>query len=290
MPNHVTNILNVTGPTEDVERFRVAVSFENPALQEHYKKRCLAEAESNKKDMEKYPEGTPGYKYAKSQYERNLEDSKKPYDAILDFNGTVPLPEELMGSVSGSPSTIPDWQKEKSAELIKKYGADNWYTYNINNWGTKWNAYDVSDIKKINDGLQYKFDTAWSPPSAWLEKTSQQYPTLEFENNYLSEGGECGRITASINGTYHKENNAVDWKLSYDESFKEQYEMIKEGPYEEVMQRYQNEEEIDDSDFSEILLDRIKNEDLPLFMNFDWWKNEVKEKYKERVRNANKHR
>ena len=44
----------------------------------------------------------------------------------------------------------------------------NWYSWNINHWGTKWNACNAHTDKQIgNDGLLQlglKFDTAWAAP------------------------------------------------------------------------------------------------------------------------------
>jgi hypothetical protein len=42
----------------------------------------------------------------------------------------------------------------------------NWYDWNIANWGTKWNAYDVNmvDPWEEDQPLHYNFTTAWSPP------------------------------------------------------------------------------------------------------------------------------
>jgi len=52
--------------------------------------------------------------------------------------------------------------------------------YKENNWGTKWDAYDVA-VKKKGTKLEYKFQTAWSPPNNWLIKISQKYNKLDFE-------------------------------------------------------------------------------------------------------------
>ncbi len=40
---------------------------------------------------------------------------------------------------------------------------DRWYDWRINNWGTKWNTYD-DELCEVNETLEYRFSTAWSPP------------------------------------------------------------------------------------------------------------------------------
>lgn len=288
MPNHITNVLDVTGSAEDVEKFRVAVSSDNPALIAHYKREAQSTAEEKKREMEGEDPTSNTYKFYKDQYERALKSLEKPMEAVLDFNGTVPFPEELMGTVSGSESSKPDWQKKRSEELIKKYGADNWYDWNTSNWGTKWNAYSVSDVEEIEGGLRYKFDTAWSPPTGWLDKTAQLFPSLKFVDTFINEGGGAGRITIHVDEGIEEEEELedIEWKLEYNEDFREKYNLIKEGNYEEIIEYWKDMDEIEDSDLAKPLLDRIKDEDLPIFLNFEWYHDGVEEEYKERLKNA----
>jgi hypothetical protein len=47
------------------------------------------------------------------------------------------------------------------------FAADGWYTWNVNNWGTKWDfgKDKLDDPVAIEDGVvSISFDTAWSPP------------------------------------------------------------------------------------------------------------------------------
>jgi len=44
---------------------------------------------------------------------------------------------------------------------------------------------------EVDEGVfEYTFDTAWSPPCAWLRKVAQDWPDLEFKLLYW-EGGMC---------------------------------------------------------------------------------------------------
>jgi len=46
---------------------------------------------------------------------------------------------------------------------------DDWYQSNIDNWGTKWDAHDVTlEDSDEETFVQLTFDTAWSPPEAFL--------------------------------------------------------------------------------------------------------------------------
>ena len=77
---------------------------------------------------------------------------------------------------------------------------EGWYQHHLSEWGTKWDASfggpfialgsgesDV-DASVESQGLVltqtvavYKFDTAWSPPEAFLERASTLYADFEFD-------------------------------------------------------------------------------------------------------------
>jgi len=41
---------------------------------------------------------------------------------------------------------------------------DRWYYWRIDNWGTKWNSYDLYIDTNSNNELVVEFLTAWAPP------------------------------------------------------------------------------------------------------------------------------
>ena len=83
--------------------------------------------------------------------------------------------------------------KKKVKNLIKKYGASNWYDWANKVWGTKWGCYD----NECHDGI-YSFTSAWSPPSEKIiRKLSEDIPTFTFE--WEEEQG-YGAVWQSING------------------------------------------------------------------------------------------
>lgn len=70
--------------------------------------------------------------------------------------------------------------QEKREELLKlgqtvisnvdTYGHKTWYEWSNENWGTKWNAYDISVSENI-----IQFDSAWASPTPVLEKWIAQF-------------------------------------------------------------------------------------------------------------------
>jgi hypothetical protein len=72
---------------------------------------------------------------------------------------------------------------------ILEYGADSWYDWCIDNWGTKWNATEGTI------GENYlEFETAWDPPFPVIMELSRRFPELIFNHEWADEnlGYNCG--------------------------------------------------------------------------------------------------
>lgn len=118
----------------------------------------------------------------------------------------------------------------------KKYGYCTWYRWAIDNWGTKWNACNVSVGEK-----SIYLDTAWSFPAPIFEKLSE----ICEENNVEMSGYFCDEDWGGGNKGYF--NN---WCVEYidtndltDETFKEIFiNCMGEDYYYELLEE-QNEEE-----------------------------------------------
>jgi len=76
----------------------------------------------------------------------------------------------------------------------------NWYRWNVDNWGTKWDACNVEKIYHGVTSLEYTFDTAWSPPLPVLQAMVEQFPDLTFEMRSVEEQG-WGVVYWGENGT-----------------------------------------------------------------------------------------
>lgn len=76
------------------------------------------------------------------------------------------------------------------ASNLEKYGHETWYEWSIENWGTKWDAYNHAVSNDCTDTkyLCY-FETAWSPAFPVLEAMSEAFPDLNFRMAYADEGG-----------------------------------------------------------------------------------------------------
>lgn len=234
MPNHVTNIVTVTGSVEAVAGLKSSWFRHEP---------------SNGNCTPELP------------------------DMVVDFNGLLPMPESLnieCGSTSSlaeewlamkddwllsgkemaglwfadrlkeHTSAYLDWQtdtvgrlKEVAASepgLLEKigldkqylekirlnlamYGCSTWYEWHIRNWGTKWNAYNQHLSEWSDTSIRVTFDTAWSPPEPVYAFIAENFPDIEMEVRYIDEGG-------GFAGTYHIADGVLSDFPCSDEEFR----------------------------------------------------------------------
>ena len=87
------------------------------------------------------------------------------------------------------------------AEFVRSMTEDNdWYHWNVRNWGTKWDIavrndeeYADTTLENTDDGsLMYRFNTAWSPVTEVVRLLSEMYPSLTFEYEFEEEQGWGG--------------------------------------------------------------------------------------------------
>ena len=96
------------------------------------------------------------------------EESDDAKNGLLQF--FHPMPKELLDTEAGP---VAKTKKEKQVRQVRKleFGAENWYDWRCNNWGTKWevNEFYGVDRQHLNDSLDesiisFGFSSAWSPP------------------------------------------------------------------------------------------------------------------------------
>jgi hypothetical protein len=88
----------------------------------------------------------------------------------------------------------PKYQNAKDAACQGDYRNPNfnWYDWNIDNWGCKWDASDSSVEWEGND-LVIKFNTPWGTPEKFLENFAKMYPDVTLECFYFEEQGQFAK-------------------------------------------------------------------------------------------------
>lgn len=96
-----------------------------------------------------------------------VKDALQGEEGPLDFNRIIPRPAD----------------KE-----------DDWYNWNIANWGCKWNASDIQVAQEDHPQLSYHFSTPWSPPIPVVGALSRQHPATTIVLVYEEEQGWGGEL------------------------------------------------------------------------------------------------
>lgn len=80
---------------------------------------------------------------------------------------------------------------------------DNWYNWNIENWGTKWDIHTI-DFERYDDNtIWISFETAWAPPVALYEFLTDE--GWEVEAYYHESGcAFCGKYTSVDGDDYYE--------------------------------------------------------------------------------------
>jgi hypothetical protein len=88
---------------------------------------------------------------------------------------------------------------------------ENWYQWNITNWGTKWDSSIVrSNIE--DDTIDFTEDTAWTPPVNFYEFMTDL--GFEVEANYYEPGaGFYGSFSGGCDNSCDIPQGSGDWNL-----------------------------------------------------------------------------
>ena len=205
MPNHVTSRCIITGPADEVARFRERMIVSKLEKPEPYW----------------------------------AADRQPEWFTTFDFSGVIPMPTSIEASEAstaaeegaaliaargdrGAPfaelglyaariewiraqaglgnqahiadvaaaflKQNPKWEEAGRARLqaLLETGFADWYSWSIANWGTKWGAYDFSVVDEAP--LTIKFDTAWSFPTPVFHALEREFPSLTFDIVCFDEG------------------------------------------------------------------------------------------------------
>ena len=191
MPNHITNRLEIKGSKKEIKKIIEKFGTYHPAtLNKTHDDSLIICKEKNNDDF------SVGWFDVKTGiFSRRNEDDilglpdnwemeiNEAFMQFPDFEKVIPQPDNIFRGDLG--------QKEK--EMCAREGRPTWYSWNIDNWGTKWNSYRC---KKEDDNI-FIFETAWNSVSKIIETISKKFPSIEFYYEWSSEdtGYNCGYAT-----------------------------------------------------------------------------------------------
>jgi hypothetical protein len=164
MPNWCYNSLTISGSKEEISAIKTQLN--KPFTRQHDQWNPATQ----EMELSDTTYDNPIFAFWNIVKPTNLEEYNKQSDHSL------PLAEQMM------------------------FKGDNWYDFNVRNWGTKWDVavsnneeYPETELMEESDTyLAYRFNTAWSPPLPAIEALSTQYPHVEFNLSYEEETGWGG--------------------------------------------------------------------------------------------------
>ena len=177
MPNWVYNSLHATGSAEDIAKLKSQLN--QPFTRQH-----------DQWDPATKQMGLKEYSYS------------NPVFAFWNIIKPTDMATYLLQKDPNHDDSVIDFQ------------GNNWYDWNVRNWGTKWDV-AVGDDEKYPETsithedetvIAYSFNTAWSPPTQAIETLSAQYPEVEFELSYEEETGWGGEYIFIDGGSTEIEN------------------------------------------------------------------------------------
>ena len=71
---------------------------------------------------------------------------------------------------------------------------DDWYEWNNENWGTKWDRYNYKLIRRGQMAMEAEFVTAWNPPTAFFEYLVETSHDVWIKCDWYEEGGYAGVV------------------------------------------------------------------------------------------------
>lgn len=107
---------------------------------------------------------------------------KQWHDAEFSLQKLLPCPQELLDGKSPA-------EKDIAEANIEKYGSADWYSWCVDNWGTKWDL-TIHDVNLMADDdpsksiLTVSFDSAWGPPLAALENLYYKHRAQKVEMSF----------------------------------------------------------------------------------------------------------
>ena len=102
--------------------------------------------------------------------------------------------DNRFGTKYGNDGELPILQTDRFGQhlMFQSTGITDqrWYDWRVQNWDTKWDAYDLEVVDDDEEQLEVRFNTAWSPPEAICEKIREDYPDVSVSWFYDEPGCE----------------------------------------------------------------------------------------------------
>ena len=135
-----------------------------------------------------------------------LERDKKAFEQIVKAD------PDLVEIDKADKTSKPFDTKEALVQILQeRKTSDDWYNWNVRNWGTKWEITEKASVfyeMPTDTGLEicYRMESAWSPPAEALDHLARQYPDITINLSSIDES-DCFAYEAQwLDGNKFYEN------------------------------------------------------------------------------------
>lgn len=182
MPNWVNNEIIIKGPKATLE-----------AIQERGKAWLRVSKDQSIEEFVRKIEKYSSEDYIQKQI-KEFEGATTRVDGDDILYRTDSMNDFSFESFVSPDVNDPKYQNAKDAACQGDYRNPNfnWYDWNLDHWGCKWDACDTS-VEWEGDALVVSFSTPWAAPEEFLEKFAKMYPDVTLECFYFEEQGQFAK-------------------------------------------------------------------------------------------------
>lgn len=204
MPNNITNVIELKGNKEEVEKLvnKFSKKYHRKPKKIHDESMIICHNDSGFCGW--YNEADDLFEFSNN---RGVKVSGLPKGVKYEYT------EEWL--------QFPDFEKvitmpKHIEKTIGSFGCNPpWYNWRVDNWGTKWNSYKCQRIDKNI----FKFETAWCGVVNIIKEISCNFPSIEIIYKYADED------TSYNIGSFIYKNGEILSDFSPEEGTKEAYEL-----------------------------------------------------------------
>jgi hypothetical protein len=133
---------------------------------------------------------------------KDIEAIKEMFEDENVFTQIIPEPDwantpllssdNRYGDKYGKDGELPQMSTDGFPRLVFRstdITDQRWYDWRLQNWDTKWDAYDVEVVDSDPENLEIEFNTAWAPPEAICHALREKYEDTVAISWFFDEPG-----------------------------------------------------------------------------------------------------
>ena len=122
--------------------------------------------------------------------DRKIQLPLESKESLFSFHKIIPQPDDCLDPEDPRRVNAKPTSDDLLESLSKKSNGTmpDWWTWRVNNWGTKWPVGDTVGFEEKKGSIVYHFDTAWSPPVPIIHRLSVMFPKANILLSFYEPG------------------------------------------------------------------------------------------------------